>query len=483
MIKFGTGGWRAIIGDEFIKSNIQILARAMCEKMKNEGNDGKGIVIGYDRRFLSKEAMQWAGCVFAAEGIKAKLVNRSAPTPLIMYYVKEHELPYGLMVTASHNPALYNGIKVFTAGGRDADEKQTSDIERYIRTFESAARCSMGDENVSENSVREMNYDEAVAAGLIEEIYPLNEYLDYVLEAIDVKSIREAGLRVAIDPMYGVSETSLMTILHTARCEVFPIHDRHDTLFGGKLPAPTEATLRPLQNTVIDKGCDIGIATDGDADRIGVIDDTGRFLHPNDILVLLYYYLVKFRGEKGPVVRNVATTHMLDRVAESFGEKCYEVPVGFKHISAAMTEYDAVLGGESSGGLTVRGHISGKDGIYAAGLLVEMIARTGRKLSEIMKDIEDENGSIHMEERDYKFTEAKKAALTRYLMEEKRIPKLPFDIDHVSYLDGSKVYFANGGWVIARFSGTEPLLRIFCEMPEKEQAEEVCRLYEAELGL
>lgn len=481
MIKFGTGGWRAIIGDEFIKTNIQILARAMCEKMKNEGNDGQGIVIGYDRRFLSKEAMQWAGCVFAAEGIKTLLVNRSAPTPLIMYYVKEHNLPYGLMVTASHNPALYNGIKVFTSGGRDADEKQTADIERYIRTFESASTGCW--DEVNDNPIKAMDYDEAVSAGLIEEIYPLNEYLDYVLEAIDVKAIREAGLRVAIDPMYGVSETSLMTILHTARCEVFPIHDRHDTLFGGKLPAPTAGTLRPLQNTVLDKGCDIGIATDGDADRIGVIDDTGRFLHPNDILVLLYYYLVRYRGEKGPVVRNVATTHMLDRVADNFGEKCYEVPVGFKHISAAMTEHNAVLGGESSGGLTVRGHISGKDGIYAAGLLVEMIAKTGRKLSEIMKDIEDENGSIHMEERDYRFTDAKKAELMNYLMEEKKIPNLPFEIDHISYLDGSKVYFKNGGWVIARFSGTEPLLRIFCEMPEKVQAEEICGIYEAELGL
>lgn len=483
MIKFGTGGWRAVIGDEFIKTNIQILARAMCEKMKQENKTDKGIVIGYDRRFLSKEAMQWAGMVFAAQGITAYLVNRSAPTPLIMYYVKEHEFPYGLMVTASHNPALYNGIKVFTAGGRDADEKQTADIEKYIRTFESAVAREGVAGDLAVKAVPEMNYDEAVKKGLIQEIYPLNEYLDYVLEAIDVQAIRDAGLRVAIDPMYGVSETSLMTILHTARCEVFPIHDRHDTLFGGKLPAPTATTLRPLQNTVIDKGCDIGIATDGDADRIGVIDDTGRFLHPNDILVLLYYYMVKYRGEKGAVVRNVATTHMLDRVADSFGEKCYEVPVGFKHISAAMTEHNAVLGGESSGGLTVRGHISGKDGIYAAGLLVEMIAKTGRKLSEIMKDIEEENGSIHMEERDYRFTVEKKQYMQQVLMELRQIPALPYEIEKVSYLDGSKVYFKNGGWVIARFSGTEPLLRIFCEMPTAEDAVKVCEIYEEWLEL
>ena len=446
MIKFGTGGWRAVIGDDFTKANIQLLAKGMCDKMKAEGVADK-IVIGYDRRFLAKEAMQWAAEVFAAEGIKALLVNKSSPTPLIMFYTMVNELPYGMMVTASHNPAIYNGIKVFTKGGRDADEKQTADIEAYIG-------------KINPDDVKEMEYDEALAKGLIQEIYPLNEYLDNIIAAVDMKAIRDAGLRVALDPMYGVSDTSLKTILLTARCDIYTIHDRHDTLFGGKLPAPTATTLRGLQNCVLDKGCDIGLATDGDADRIGVIDDTGRFLHPNDILVLLYYYLVKFKGWHGPVVRNLATTHMLDKVAERFGEKCYEVPVGFKYISAKMTETDAIIGGESSGGLTVKGHISGKDGVYAAALLVEMIAVTGKKLSEIYKDIEAECGSIFMEERDYKFSHEKKAAMTKTLMEEKQIPELPFEIERVSYMDGCKIYFKNGGWVVTRFSGTEPLLRI-----------------------
>ncbi len=470
MIKFGTGGWRAIIGDEFTKANIQLLAKALCDKMKAEGKADKGIVIGYDRRFLAKEAMQWAGEVFAAEGVKAYLINKSSPTPLIMFYVMKHEFPYGMMVTASHNPAVYNGIKVFTAGGRDADEVQTKDIEEYIRKADG-------------EPIGEMEYEKALSLGLIQEIYPLNEYLDNIISAVNMDAIRTKGLRVVLDPLYGVSETSLATILHTARCELTVIHDRHDTLFGGKLPAPNAVTLRPLQNAVIDYRADIGIATDGDADRIGVIDDTGRFLHPNDILVLLYYYLVKYKGWEGPVVRNIATTHMLDKVAERFGQKCYEVPVGFKHISAKMNEVDATIGGESSGGLTVRGHINGKDGIYAAALLVEMIAVTGKKLSEIYKEIEEECGSIFMEERDYKFNQEKKDAMHKLLMVEKKIPELPFEIDRVSYLDGSKVYFKNGGWVIGRFSGTEPLIRVFCEMPEPEMAKQVCGIFEGFLGL
>ena len=470
MIKFGTGGWRAIIGDDFTKENIRLLAHAMVNKMKNEGNTEPGIVMGYDRRFLSKEAMQWSAEVFAAAHIKTYLINKSSPTPLVMFYVMKYECPYGMMITASHNPAIYNGIKVFTAGGRDADEIQTKDIEDYIA-------------DITPADVASMDYETGVKEGYINEIYPLNEYLDNILASVDVDAIRNAGLKVALDPMYGVSETSLKTILMTTRCEVITIHDRHDTLFGGKLPAPSAATLHSLQNSVLEKKCDIGIATDGDADRIGVIDDKGNFLHPNDILVLLYYYLVKFKGWHGPVVRNIATTHMLDKVAERFGETCYEVPVGFKYVSAKMQETGAIIGGESSGGLTVRGHIHGKDGIYAAALLIEMLAVTGKKMSEIMEDIHKECGYIHMEERDYKFSEEKKAEIFKVLMEEKQLPDLPDEIDHISYLDGSKVYFKNGGWVIARFSGTEPLLRIFCEMPNAEDAKKVCGIYEEFLSL
>ncbi len=470
MIKFGTGGWRAVIGDEFTKKNIQLLARGLVNKMICEGVNEKGIVMGYDRRFLSKEAMRWAAEIFAAAGIKAYLINKSSPTPLIMYYVKKHDFPYGMMITASHNPAVYNGIKVFTAGGRDADELQTKDIEDYIADIRHGEDAGI-------------SYEEGKERGYIEEIYPLNEYLDTIITSLNMEAVKGAGLKVALDPMYGVSETSLKTILMTARCEVHTIHDRHDTLFGGKLPAPSAATLHSLQNYVLEKKCDIGVATDGDADRIGVIDDKGQFLHPNDILVLLYYYLVKFKGFRGPVVRNIATTHMLDKIAGRFGESCYEVPVGFKYISAKMQETKAVMGGESSGGLTVHGHINGKDGIYAAALLIEMMAVTGKKLSEIMEDIHKEYGFIHMEERDYKFSKEKKEKIFELLMRNKQIPQFPVEIDHISYLDGCKVYFKNGGWVITRFSGTEPLLRIFCEMPEKAAAEQICTIYEEFLTL
>ncbi|MBQ7424857.1 MAG: phosphoglucomutase/phosphomannomutase family protein, partial [Lachnospiraceae bacterium] len=198
MIKFGTGGWRAVIGDEFTRENIQILSQAVADKMKSEGVGNKGIVLGYDRRFLSKEAMQWAGVVFAANGIKARLINKSSPTPLVMFYCMKHDLPYGMMITASHNPAIYNGIKLFTRGGRDADETQTRDVENYISKVT--------------YSVKLMEYEDAKREGMIEEFYPINEYIDNILDRIDVKALRDAGLRVALDPMYGVSETAIKTI-------------------------------------------------------------------------------------------------------------------------------------------------------------------------------------------------------------------------------------------------------------------------------
>ena len=470
MIKFGTGGWRAIIGDEFTKENIQILSKALCDKMKAEGVWQDGIVIGYDRRFLSKEAMQWAAEVFAKEGITASLVNKSSPTPLIMYYIQKYNLHYGMMITASHNPAIYNGIKVFTYGGRDADEVQTAEIEEYMN-------------NVTDIPVEHMEYAEGIEKGLIKEIYPLNEYVDSILENIDVAAIKKANLKIALDPMYGVSETSLKMILMTARCELETIHERHDTLFGGKLPAPNEDTLKTLKNFVTDYNFDLGIATDGDADRIGVIDDKGNFLHPNDILVLLYYYLAKYKGWKGDAVRNICTTHLLDRVAADFEATCHEVPVGFKHISAKMNTTDAIIGGESSGGMAVKGHIKGKDGIYASALLVEMIAVTGMKLSEIMEQIKKEYSGMPLIERDYRFTQSRKAQIKEQLLERKELPEIDYEVEKISYLDGLKIYLTNGGWISVRFSGTEPLLRIFTEMPTKEDGLALCSAFEKFLSL
>lgn len=470
MIQFGTGGWRAIIADGFTKANIRLLTAGLCGLMRSEGLEGCQVCVGYDRRFLSKEAAHWVAEVLAGYGYHAMMVNRSSPTPLIMFTVKKLGLPYGMAVTASHNPAIYNGIKVFTAGGRDADQGVTAKIEAHIRT-------------VDPEKIASIDYDEAVRRGMVEEIYPFNEYIDSILQFVDTDRIKKARLRIAIDPMYGVSQSCLRTILLTCRCDVDVIHEQHDTLFGGKMPAPSEDTLKLLSSYVMDNGCHLGIATDGDADRLGVIDEKGRYVPANTLLVLLYYYLLKYRGWKGPCVRNNSTTCLLDRVAADFGERCHEVPVGFKHISAKMAETGAIIGGESSGGLAVRGHIAGKDGIYAGALLVEMLAVTGKSVSQLYGEITDRYGTLFYEDGAYAMTPARKEALRRVLFEEKRLPDFGREITRVSYADGCKVYFADGSWVICRFSGTEPLLRIAAEGNTRAQAAHYLQTWKNDLEL
>lgn len=470
MIHFGTGGFRAVIGEDFTRANINLLSQALANKIHREGVADAPFIIGYDRRFMSDIFAKWVCSVMAANGIHARLINQEAPTPLIMFTVKETGAAYGMAVTASHNPAEYNGIKVFTQGGRDATATVTTQIEEEIA-------------RITSEDVRLMEYEEARAAGLVEEINPRNQYIDNILAILNIDRIKERDLRVLVDPMYGVSKTSLLTILLTCRCDVDVINDRHDALFGGRLPSPSAKTLQRLSQMVVENGFDLGVATDGDADRIGLIDAKGHFIHPNDILVLLYYYLVKYKGWEGDAVRNIATTHLLDRLAESFGRTCHEVPVGFKYISEKMEETDALIGGESSGGLTVRGHIKGKDGIYAAALLVEMVCVIGKPLTDILAEIKAEFGAHEMSEYDTRFSLEKKAQLQALLFEEKRLPDFGMEIEKVSYLDGCKVYFKNGGWIICRFSGTEPLIRIFCEMESYSRAVEVTGTMRKFLGL
>jgi len=462
VIKFGTGGWRAIIGEDFTKENVQILSQAVAEMMKSQKCDDKGFIVGYDRRFLSDRAARWISEVLAGNGITVYFIEKIAPTPLVMFTVKEMDTCYGATVTASHNPAEYNGVKIFTIGGRDATEEVTTELERYIS-------------KISPDNIMRIDFEQGIKKGIIKLINPFNQYMDTIISMIDMEAIRKARIKVILDPMFGVSKTCLQTILLTARCELEVINDRHDTLFGGRLPSPSTHTLHRLRDTVVEKGFDIGIGTDGDADRLGIIDEKGDFIHPNSILALLYYYLLEYKGWKGGVVRNVATTHLLDKIAQAYGEECYEVPVGFKHISSAMEANNALIGGESSGGLTIRGHIKGKDGIFAASLLIELLSVTGKRLSQLLDEIHQRFGYFYMVENDLNFSNEDKERIMKKLFEERQIPELGYPVQKVSYLDGLKIYFENGGWIIARFSGTEPLLRIFAEMESESAAMEVSK--------
>ena len=456
MIKFGTGGWRAVIGDDFISENIRRVAAGVVLLAKEQNKTSKPVIIGYDRRFLSETAAKWVAETLAAGGMKVWFMNRSAPTPLVMHTVKDKDLYFGVEITASHNPPNYNGIKLIVDEGRDAPVETTQRLEELIESVTEIEVC---------------NFDDAVNDGRIEYLRnPFNKFLDDMIDLLDIKALRERGLRVLFDTMHGSGAYPLQVIFHTARCTIDTINLNKDAYFGGMMPAPSEQTLSTLSDMVVKGGYDFGIAMDGDGDRLGIVDRNGRYINANEILCLLYYYLVKYKGWKGPVVRNLATTHMLDKIAESFGEKCYEVPVGFKHISSKIDEIDAVLGGESSGGLTVRGHINGKDSVYAASLFAEMVSVTNKCPTDIIRELEAEFGKFVMVEDNLHFAPEYKSVIEKIIFEDKKLPGFSNKVERVGYEDGCKVYFENGDFVICRFSGTEPLLRIFAESNNTETA-------------
>ncbi len=460
MIKFGTGGWRAIIGKDFIYDNIRLIAQALCDLAKEQGKANKSIIIGYDRRFLSAETTKWLSEVICANDIGVIMMNRSAPTPLIMHSVKTMGLYYGIEVTASHNPSSYNGIKLIVEEGRDAPLDVTERLESIL-------------EKLTPKDIKSVDYSSALSSGKVKILKnPFNDFIDDIISKLDMESIRNRGLRILFNPMHGSGTYPLTVILYTARCTIDLHNINRDAFFGGNVPAPTRESLKDFSDMVVHGNYDLGIAVDGDGDRLGIIDSDGKYIDANEVLVLLYYYLHEIKGWRGSVVRNLATTHMLDKIAEDLGEKCYEVPIGFKYVSSKIDETDAVLGGESSGGLTVRGHIFGKDSIYAASLFVEMISVLQKTPSEILKELQAKYGQYYLVEANIEFLPEQKKNIEKVIMEEKRIPIFDDGVKvvKVSYEDGCKIYFDDNSFIICRFSGTEPLLRIFSEAANTETA-------------
>jgi len=460
LIKFGTGGWRAIIGEGFTMNNVRRLSQALANEITRQGRERQGVLVGYDRRFLSDRAAAAAAEVFAGNNIPVKLLKEDSPTPLVTYATGLQANTFGLVFTASHNPPEWNGLKVFHTDGSLLQTEETDRIEHEANTL-------------TNDHIIRIDLDVVQKAGVVCLVDYTNEYVDAVERLIDLQAIRQAGLKVILDPMYGAGQVTLEIILTEARCRVTSIHERHNPLFGGRSPAPDVDALRLLMTYTREGNYDLGLAMDGDADRIAIIDEHGDYIHINDVLLVLYHYLYEVRGEKGGIVRNLATTHLLDRLAAHFGESCYEVPVGFKHIGAGMKKHNALLGGESSGGLTIRGHILGKDGIFAAALIVEMLARTGKKISELCAEIYAITGRLYSIEKNVPATPEMKVVIPQQLKQTPTQKIGPYPVLKVSHLDGTKFLLENDNWLLLRFSGTEPVLRIFAEADSPEKGQEL----------
>ncbi len=460
VIAFGTGGWRAIIGEGFTMHNVRRLCQALANEITRRGQEKRGVIIGYDRRFLSRQAAEAAAEVFAGNNVAAILLTEDAPTPLITYATARRGCAYGLAFTASHNPPEWNGLKVFHGDGSLLLDHETRRIEIETNAL-------------TPQQVIKLELDLALEAGIVERREFTNEYVDAVEALIDLEAIRNAALKVIVDPMYGVGQLTLGTVLTEARCRVTFIHERHNPLFGGRSPAPNPEALRLLSSTMRDDGYDLGLAMDGDADRIAIVDERGEYVSVNDLLLLLYWYLHEVRGDLGGVVRNLSTTHLLDRLAHRLGEECYEVPVGFKHVVTAMVEHGAVLGGESSGGLTIRGHILGKDGIFACALVVEMLAKTGQKISQLRERVYSLTGRLYQAEESIPATPEMRVAIPRRLREAPGDRAASYRVVRISQMDGTKLYLEDDNWALLRFSGTEPVLRLSVEADSPEKAAEL----------
>jgi phosphomannomutase len=439
---------------------VRRLCQALANEITRRGQEERGVVIGYDRRFLSDKAADAAAEVFAGNNIRTLLLPEDAPTPLINYATALEHAAFGLAFTASHNPPDWNGLKVFHGDGSLLLTEETRQVEDETN-------------RLTTDDVVKIPLDLALDAGIVKRRDFTNEYVDAVESLIDLQVIRGAGLKVIVDPMYGVGQLTLGIVLTEARCRVTFINERRNPLFGGRSPAPNLEALRLLITYVRDDDYDLGLATDGDADRIAIVDERGEYITVNDILLLLYWYLHEVRGEEGGVVRNLATTHLLDRLAHHFGEDVYEVPVGFKHVASAMVEHDALLGGESSGGLTIRGHILGKDGIFASALIVEMLARTGQRISELRERVYAITGRLYGVEENIPATSEMRVAIPKRMRKVALDHLGPYPVVRVSTMDGTKIFLEGDSWALLRFSGTEPVLRLFTEAPTSEQAQEL----------
>jgi len=451
-IRFGTSGWRAIIADEFTFENVHRVTEAVCSYLTTDrpAND-QTLIIGHDSRFMGEKFSSITAELVAKKGFQVALCGGPTPTPTISYAIRNREASGGLNFTASHNPPEYQGIKFSTADGAPALPEVTAKIEKAI----------------SDNSVAS-----DADGGKVEDFDPKPGYLDDLRSKINFSAIASAKGRFAYDPLWGTGRDYLDRVLRDAGCEVETLHDWRDVTFGGHAPEPGEKQLEELRETVTTKGLTLGISTDGDGDRFGVIDRDGTFITPNQLIAVLTDYLAESRGWKNGVARSVATSHLVDRVAKDRGLKLYETPVGFKFIGELINKGEIILGGEESAGLSILGHYPEKDGILACLLAIEAVTVRHASLTEQLQDLYRRVGKLESGRIGVRLTDDVSARLKDKLAAEpKEIGGRK--IENINRMDGVKFLFAGDSWMLMRPSGTEPVVRIYAESESREDLEEL----------
>lgn len=462
-IHFGTDGWRAVISDTFTFHNLRLVGQAIADAVSSEhwlngkttpaNIDTHKMVVGYDTRFLSDRYAVDMARVLAANGYKVMLSQSDAPTPVISFTVRQQGAIGGVMITASHNAPRYNGVKLKAAYGGSALPEQCRRVEVYLNDNEERGR-----------GPNLMDFEQARIAGLIQRHNPLPAYYDHVRKLINLDLVAENPQRVVVDSMYGSGRGVIKGILQGTGCEVQEIRAELNPGFGGVHPEPISRYLGALASAISTGMGDLGLVTDGDADRIGAMDGRGNFVDPHKIMALSLRYLVEKRGWKGPVIRTVSTTSMIDRLAEHYGLPLHETPVGFNHIADYMLKGDVLIGGEESGGISFHGHIPEGDGILMGLLLLEIVATSGTTLFELVEDLLKEVGPAFYQRTDLRLSHP----VSKEVMSRSLVDKAPAEIggekvSGVSTIDGVKYLTADGSWLLIRPSGTEPVLRVYAE--------------------
>ncbi len=447
-IQFGTDGWRGVIADTFTFENLSLVAQATMDYMHRQGLAGKGLVIGYDRRFLSREFAERVAAIAAANGIKTWLSQGYTPTPALSWAVHEKKAGAGIMITASHNPPRYNGFKVKESFGGSARPSTTKVLEQMVAENIAAAR-----------PVQATTLAEALAAGQVEQFDAVAPYLAQLGRYVDLELIRSAGIKAVVDPMFGAGCGVLPTLVPG----IEEIHGIENPTFGGHPPEPIAEHLGELTALVQGGAFQVGLALDGDADRIGAIDETGEFFSSHRIFTVLLRHLYERKGLRGAVVKTVSTTQMIDLLARKYDLQLFETQIGFKHICEMMLDNDILMGGEESGGLGVKGHIPERDGILMALLLLEAMAMSGKGLRALLDETMDEIGHFHYSRIDLPIDGEAKKALYEKLQTGDINSIAGFDVARRNFSDGFKFIFEDGAWLLIRPSGTEPVLRLYSE--------------------
>lgn len=454
-IRFGTDGWRAVIAEEFTFRNVRRVAAAVARALPQTAPE-RPIVIGYDTRFLSRRFAEEAAGVLAALGRRVRCAAEACPTPSSSCQVVATGAPFALVITASHNPAAFNGVKIKDASGSSADPEVTAACERELRDEEPAF----------------LPYAEAVRRGLVEETSFEPAHRERLARMVDIDAIRNAGLTIVNDPMHGASGRLLASILAGGKTTVRTIHADPDPLFGGRHPEPVEQNLDDLREAVLSARADAGFATDGDGDRIGAYDDRGQFVSPLRIAPLLAWSLIR-KGRRGPLGKTFANTILLDRIARHYGLPFSTFPVGFKYIATELKAGRMLLGGEESGGIGVEGFIPERDGTLVSLMLLQAMVDEGKPLSRMVAELTASFGELHYRRRDLPLSSEEGRRFVDRLRAHPPGRIGGMNVTGLDDRDGLKMLFGDEGWILFRASGTEPVLRIYSETPTPAQLDAV----------